>query len=175
MSLGSALAGALGNRKQKQTQTSTATPTFAPEVRPALNTFLTQAQQMVQNPSAGIDPLRVSARERVNANYAGVPEMLSQKYGRNAGWGASGRFGTAAAGAEFQRIGQLSDLEGQFLQAALQQKSEGLGALQSILALGRGSTQTGETVMPGNMLAGGVNSGLQTASMLYSLNKLLKG
>lgn len=170
----SALSGLLGNRSKTQTSTTTTTPTFAPEVKGLFDSVLPRIQQMVTDPGAGLDGLRTAGRDRINADYASVPELIQTKYGRNAE-GVSGKAGSAARTAEFERLGQFGELEQQLLQAALQQQNTGLAAAESLLSLGRGSTSNSQGTVPGNMLAGGASSGLQTATWLYTLNRLLKG
>lgn len=170
----SALSGLLGNRSKTQTSHTTTTPTFSPEVKGLFDSVVPRIQQMITDPGAGLDGLRTAGRDRINADYANVPELIATKYGRNA-QGVSGKAGSAARTAEFQRLSQFGDLEQQILQAALQQQQTGLQAAGSLLSLGRGTSSDSTGTVPGNMAGGAATSGLQTASWLYTLNRLLKG
>lgn len=171
---GSSIAGALSNRSKKVQTESTSTPTFAPEVRALLGQLAPHIMGQINNPAQGLDGLRVAGREQINQDYAGVPDMLAAKYGRNAGQGASGKFGSAAAGAEFNRLSQFAGLEQQLLQAALQRQDVGVQNAMQLLNLGRGQTNSGTQQLPGNIL-GGASGGLDTATFLYTLSKLQGG
>lgn len=178
LSAGASIASALGNRKKKQTQktTTTTTPTFDPAVAPLLPELTDFRRKQFLDPSAMVNPLRVSARQKVNDSYSGVNDALAQKF-LGYGGGQSGKFARGVRGAELSRLGTLGGLEGDFAQMILQNQEAGLSGSERLLQLARGSTQegTGETTMPGNALGAGLDSGLQTATFLYGLNNLLKG
>lgn len=171
----SALAGALGNRKKKVETQSSTTPTFAPEVQGILSQVAPHLQSVISDPSKGLEGLRVAGRDQINEAYANVPQMLAQKYGRNAASGESGKFYGAGQAAEFQRLSQMGGLEQQLLQAAIQRQDSGVQAALQLIGMGRGQNQTGTQTQPGNMLGGAVSNGLDAASFLYTLSQLSKG
>lgn len=178
LSAGSALASALTNRKrkQKQTSTTTSTPTFDPAVSPLLPELSDFYRKQFLNPTAAIEPLRVGARQKVNDAFSGSTDSLAQKF-LGYGGGKSGKFSRAVRGNEMSRLQTLGGLESDFAQMALQQQQLGLSGADRLLQIARGTTQTGEseTEIPGNMLGGGLGSGLETATFLYGLNNLMKG
>jgi hypothetical protein len=174
----SALSSALSSRSKKQTSKSktVTTPTFDPSVAPLLGEAGDIARKQMLNPQMYTDPLRVGARQKINDSYSGVNKSLASKY-LGYGGGQSGKFASGVRGADLSRLSALGGLESDFANLNLQQMMQGQGAVERLLQIGRGTTSTseGETTIPGDPVGAGIGSGLQTATMLFGLNSMLKG
>ena len=174
---GSALGGLLTNRGRTSTSTSTSTstPTFSPEFSPLIGQLTGGVLDQMRNPAAGMEPIRLATRDRVNRTYGAAPEAIAAK--TMTGGGRSGKFGRGIAMSEAGRLGSLADVEAKFAELVLQRQASGQDLATRLLALGRGQTTegTGTQTNPGDMLGGAVGGGLETASYLMALNQMLKG
>lgn len=181
--------GLLANRKSKATSSSTqntnstVTPTLAPEYQPLQAELLERIKRMLLDPNAGTEPLRLDARNKVNANYDGVDQALRDRL-LGSGGGRSGKFGAATRRTELARIGGLSDLEGTFAGLRLGRQDQAISMAERLLLQGRGENRTGTAsgeqvgTQPGNMAGGalaGLGQGLGSLTTLMTLDKLLKG
>jgi hypothetical protein len=177
MAAGSAISGALNNRSRttKTRSQSTTTPTFSPEFSPLIGQLSGSVMDQMRNPAAGMEPIRLATRDRINRTFGAAPDAIAAK--TMTGGGRSGKFGRGIAMSEAGRLGSLADAEAQFAQLVLQRQASGQDLATRLLALGKGQTTqgTGEQTTPGNMLGGAVGGGLETASYLFALNNMLKG
>lgn len=189
---GSVLGGILGNRESARTQktdqtTSNASTTrtrrvLRPEQEPMLGALATRASDLLTNPTAVLDPIRSARRNAVNQDYAGIEDTLADRMlshgGRN-----SGKFGRAVRETNVARVGALADVDSDMARLVLEQQDRGSSLMERLLGMtfdneiGTSSTgsMSGTNVLPGSMMAGGVNSGLETLSALQMINKLLQG
>jgi len=90
------------------------------------------------------------------------------------GYGSSGAMGNSLYKVALGRGGQLSDLEGQLAQAAINQRNFGAGLGQNLVSMLRGSTSTSN--VPGDVagsLFQSAGSGLENLATIMTLNKLL--
>lgn len=152
--------------------TQTMTRTTPDALQPLQGDILEQLRRRMQDPSAGIAPLRTAARNNVNANYAGFDQALRDRYATSGG--ESGKLGTATRQGELSRISSLSSIEPQFAGMILDQGNNNLSLAQRFLQAGQGSNvnSTGKTSSGGG-IGGAVSGGLQTLATLFTLNKRL--
>lgn len=130
-------------------------------------------QKRLADPTAGLEPVRTAGRNKINAGFAGAPDALREKF-LTGGGTASGRLDRAGRDMEVGRVGALSNFEGDFAKMILQREDDTLGLSERMLANPAGERVSGTTTGPSNVAGGAVSGGLETASLLYSLNKLLK-
>jgi len=192
---GSALAGALNNTRAARTSESTSSSSssgsnttrrrrvLTPGQTGLNDTLTSEALRRITDPAAVAEPLRAATREKVNANYAAVPDLLRQKYGAT-GYG-SGKLGTAQRQAEISRLGALSDVDSDFNQLILQLQESGIGLGERLLSQNfeeedyssYTGSQSGRStgVQPGSVAGGAVGNATGTLSALLALNQVLKG
>jgi hypothetical protein len=129
----------------------------------------------MSDPAAGLQPLKLSAMEGINRNYAQLPDTISRKLASR-GYGSSGKMGGALYGTELARMGDLSDLEGKFAGMVADRQNQGASLGEQLLALASGKdvTNTGPSNMAGDALMSGGNA-LNNLSTLLMLSKVLKG
>jgi hypothetical protein len=144
-----------------------------------MDELLGQARQSINNPMAGLQPIKNAAVDNVNRNYAGVPRRLASQFAAR-GYGSSGSFGNSLYDTEFARGGDLSKLEGLFADRAIDERNKGLTFGEQLLNFGKGETTTssGTGTQPGNMAGAGLSaagSSLGNLSALLVLQKMLKG
>lgn len=195
LTAGSALAGGLQNTRAARTSESSSSSSssgsntsrrrrvLTPGQTGLNDTLTSEALRRITNPAAVAEPLRAATREKINANFAGVPDLLRQKYG-STGYG-SGKLGTAQRQAEISRLGALSDVDSDFNQLILQLQESGIGLGERLLSQNfeeedyssYTGSQSGRSVgtQPGSVAAGAFGNASSTLSALLALNQVLKG
>lgn len=190
---GSAISGALQNTRAARTTESNSSSSNSGSNTARRKRILTGGQQQlndsltsaalerIMNPAAVAEPLRAATREKVNQNFAGVPDLLRQKYGAT-GYG-SGKLGTAQRQAEMSRLGALSGVDSDFNQLILQLQESGIGLGERLLGQNfedetyssyTGSeSQRGTQVGPGSVAGGAFGNATSTLSSLLAINKIL--
>lgn len=140
----------------------------------------------LQNPGAGLQPLKDAAAAGINTNYAGAEDAIRSKF---AAGGRRGNTGTALRQAEYSRIGALNGLESDFARMTLDRDSQAKQLAMAMLGMNFGQDTTGSfssqsngqsttnqtTVQQGNPLAGGLQGGLSTLMYLQNLMAALGG
>ena len=171
---GSALSGILGNRSKKSTQTSSSTR----------KRILTPVQQNIEgqlgsllsrrltDPGAGLEPIRTAARETVNQGYSGAVDTILSKL-LSSGQRSSGKAGRAVMETELSRLRDLGGVDSMIAKMMLDREDRTASLAEQLLGInfGEESTGTGSATTPENMLGGGVGAGMETASLLYAMDK----
>jgi hypothetical protein len=170
----SGIGGALANRKKTSTSTSTSTPTWGPEFSGLQTDAIDALRKRLADPTAGIDPLRYNALDQVNAGYSGLPNRVGTQLAKR-GMGQSGKMGAALKGIDISRMRDLSTTGAAYDKMGLDQQDRTMQMIEQMLSLGRGTSSTGTSTDPGNMLGGGVGAGLETFTTMLMLDKMLKG
>ena len=158
-----------------KTATSSTTPTMTPEMQALQDQLSKYSSDSMSNPEAGMAPIKNAATDQINRNYMNAPARLSSQFGSR-GYGSSGSFGNSLYQTEMARGGDLSNLEGQFAQSAINQKNFGANLGAQLLNYGKGSTSTNTS--PDMSLAAGLGAGangLSNLSTLLMLSKSLNG
>lgn len=172
--IGSAAVGLIGGALNSRPKTTTQTQTFEREYTPdqvtARDNFLSGALDMVSNPGAGLTPLKNSAMQQVNQQYAGAPQRLQQSAALR-GFGDSGKLFEGLMNFDVARSGDLARTNNDFAGKEIDQKNRGLQMLFQLLGLNNKSTTTTTGTQPGNML-GGALTGLTNSG---ALNDLFRG
>lgn len=186
----SALAGVLGNRAKKQTQTSESTSTFDNLTRPEYGEKESLVKDRILNEllarsEADTDLSGYSALGLGNIAKGQTAKQRSlASFLQSRGLGSSPMAAHAMAGLEGERIGSQVDFLNQLplLKRDLSRQSLGdLSSFFSSLPVATRSTgtqtqkgtQTSQT--PGNMLAGGLGSGMSALAGLYGMGAFSKG
>lgn len=99
---------------------------------------------MVQNPSAGLAPMKTQAIQNVNQTYAPMADNLMESLASR-GFGRSGQAGVGMRQIALGRAGALTGLEPQFAQMALQRQMGGISLAEALLGLNRGQSMTGSS------------------------------
>lgn len=186
---GSAAAGALSNRKGARTSTSesksgsrssqTTTSEFG--AASGLNSQLLQTlMARLQDPTAGTEGIRAAGRTNINRQFRAALQSIANNL--LAFGGKSGKAGSAFQQVELGRGAALAGFEGDITKQIFDRENDTLTLGQALLGLNRGQTSTGTNdvtssgtdVGAGSALAGGVNAGLETGTLLFALNNLLK-
>lgn len=171
----SALTGGLANTKAARTgqygSSSSGSSSggtkrvVTPEQQSVFSPLVQNILQRLENPQAALQPAHTAARESVNANFAGMDDVIRQKYGTGAG--ASGKYGKAARVGEQTRLGALSGVDSQFAaartgvqDAASQQGLSLLGMnFGTEYSQGQNNSQSGFNTAPGSAAAGALTGG----------------
>lgn len=192
MAGGSVASGILGNRKSART-TESASKTASssvnrsrrvlrPEQEGLVGPVSGYANRLLTDPAAGLEPIRAGMRNTVNSSFSGVDAGLRDKMLASGG-SASGKYGKAVLGADLARRGALAGVDTDVAQMILQQQNQGASLAERLLSVpfeqevsgSNTGTMAGTGTLPGSMLAGGMNSGLDAITTLFMLDKMLKG
>jgi hypothetical protein len=168
----SLLGGALAGRSK--TYTSTTTPQWSPEMQGLMSRLSAFTDQSMSNPGAGLQPIKQAATDNINRNYQGLSRRLSSQFASR-GYGSSGDFGNSLYETEYQRAGDLSQLEGQFADREINQRNLGASLSEQLLGMTRGTTTTGNSpsTAAGDAFQSAGN-GLSNLSTLLMLSNVLK-
>lgn len=172
---GASIAGSLlGGKKQTQQQSSTqtTTPTLSPEMQALMGRLMTYQQGIMDNPSAGLEPIRTNAMEQVNRNYAGAPDRIATSLAKR-GFTQSGQMPHEMFQLEGSRLNDQSGLQAKFAQMISDRQMQGASLGERLLAGQTGHTTTGTGT--GSVSApGGLGAGLTSgAGALGSVAQLL--
>jgi hypothetical protein len=172
LTAGSAVAGGLANRSKKTTSSSTTTPTWTPQQMEIQNLLAGQLKDGLANPTS-LDPLKTAAISSTNKTFDGVSKrMQSTMAGR--GFGSSGKVVANQREIETARAGEIGQTESTFAGLEIDQKNRLLQMMQQFGFMSPGQNSTGEQILPGNVAGGALSSGVETATLLYMLDKLGK-
>jgi hypothetical protein len=137
-------------------------------------------QTRLEDPSAGLAPIKAAAVSNLNAGYSALPTQLRNSM-RNTGGGAGGNFGTSMRLAALQRLHDMGMLDSNFAQMILGAQDTGANAAQALLARtfgtstrgGGQSTQSGSstTTGPDTSTAGAFGGGLGGLLAGFKLGK----
>jgi len=130
--------------------------------------------QRLLNPAAGTEPIVAAGRNRINASYAGADQALRDRLLAGGVMGQSGRYGTAVRTTELGRLGALGGFEGDIASLILGREDNTANLMTRLLSDVRGTTSSGTTTGPSNILGGSVSGGLETLTTLMTLDQLLK-
>jgi hypothetical protein len=162
---GSSVAGALTNKPK----TTTSQPTYTPQQQQMQQSIGDSLQQRM---AAGVnlDPQKVAAMGGVNQQYGDIQKRMEASLTAR-GFGQSGKVPLNTQQIEIGRAGAMGGLESQFAQMKLQQENAITDEAQRFAF----ATPGNSTTTPGNMLGGGISSGLETFASLFALNRFLQG
>ena len=186
-----ALTAWLNNRKKARTRefdnystnysTTTRTRTLRPEQEAGMSLLDRRMHVLLNDPEAGLAPLRAGRRNQVNQRYAGMPQMLADRmlsHGQK-----SGKFGRATREMEMARFGEMADVDNWFAQLILEQKDKGVGIAERLLGQDfggtvstRGSSRSwGTGVAPGSATGSAVSGGTEALTTLMMIDKMMQG
>lgn len=174
---GSIAGSALSGKPKTSTQTSSTTPTLTPQMQALMDQLAGYSTDSMNNPGAGLAPIKNAAIDNVNRNYMSVGSRLNKGFASR-GYGSSGSLGDSMLQTEFARAGDLTGLEGQFADRAIGQKNFGASLGTQLLGFGRGSSSEGSSTGPDMSMSNGLLSGgnaLENLSRLLMLGNVLKG
>jgi hypothetical protein len=171
---GSSIIGSFLSGKPK-TYTQTSTPTWSPDQQALLSQLTQFGKDSMVNPFQGLDPIKNAAIDNINRNYMDVPNQVSSQLARR-GYGSSGDMGNSFYKVALARGGDLSNLEGQFADRAIQQRNFGASLSDQLLGLTRGTTSTSNTPdFSASNAFGTAGNALSNLSQLLMFSKVLKG
>jgi hypothetical protein len=148
------------------TSNNTSTKTTPAALQPLQDATAGSLQSTIANPTAAVAPLEASARTSVNNDYAGVDQMLRDRFLGSSAGGGSGKFGLQDSMAQLQRLRDLSGLHSQFAQMALSQQNNALSLSQRLIAGQSGSSSTGSGTSSQNGIGYGIGSLLGLTRLL---------
>jgi hypothetical protein len=133
----------------------------------AYDTIMTR----LKNPRS-LDPLKTAAISGVNQTYEGLQGRMEQALAAR-GFNQSGKLPLNLRALELGRLGDIGSLESKFAGMQIDQENRLIDEAMryGFANPGHQGTQT----MPGNMLGGGISSGLETMTSLFMLSRLLSG
>lgn len=141
----------------------------------------------MNDPGAGLEPLRAAARTGVNSTYSGAEDTIAGKLLTHGG--RSGKFGKAVMGTELARLGELGGVDMDFSRLMLEQQDRGSSLAERLLGIafenegGTTSTgsQSGTSTLPGSVAGGalagatGVLAQMEQMALMLGLNSSLQG
>jgi len=165
----SVVSGALAGRSKKQTTTQKTE--YTPEQLAIQKILGPLVQSRLENPSADLAPARTSATRNINKTYGSINDRMEQALTQR-GFGRGGKLALNTRTIEMGRAGDLSDLEAKL--AMYQQDYEQQGFQNAMgFAFGSPSGATSTTTGPSTAAASGIGGGVETATLLYALSKML--
>ena len=102
-----------------------------------------QISQLMTNPTSYLAPFQTQAMDQTSSSYAGLADSLKQQFLGTTGGGSSGKFGTALAQGNLQRIGALQNVGTQFAQEASELPLTAASLASNLLGQNFGQTTTG--------------------------------
>lgn len=163
---GSALAGGLLNKSK--TSTATSAPSWTPEQQHIQQLLGNVLQYDINDPGKGLEPLKTSAIDGVNKTYDAVGDRMDTTLAAR-GFERSGTKVKTARATEFARAGAIGGVENHFAGMELDQKNRLLQMMQQFGFASPGQSTT--STNPGNVAGGAIGGGLETATLLYALQK----
>lgn len=189
-----ALTGALSNTNANKTSTYSGQQAQSNSGTTTTGRNLTPYQSAIQaplfdyvsnlmtNPQATVAPFQTAARNNVNSNYKGLADSLRQQF-LSTGGGGSGKFGTALAQGNLNRLSDLSNVDNTMAQTAATLPLQGANLASGLLGMNFGSTtstsstgsssSSGQQVGAGSPLAGAFQGG--TSSLAQMLMAAMLG
>lgn len=150
---------------------SASTPTLSPEMQQLQDQLANYSSTLMTNPTKNLAPMKLAATDQISRNYAAMPKTVANSLS-SLGFGSSGKLGTAMYNTAAARSGDLTNLEGQYGQMAVNQANEGASLSEQLLNSFRGVSGTSSGNPAGNALMSGGN-GLSNLSTLLMLQKVL--
>lgn len=142
--------------------------------------FINLIQSRLSDPTQGTEGIRLRNRSAINREFQAAPQAIANNllsFG-----GRSGKFGNRIAGLEGARLQEFGRNRETIANLINQRELQNLNLGTSLLQLNRGGKTSrtgtesfqGTNVGPGSALAGGLSGGLETGTLLFALNNLLK-
>ena len=151
------------NTTQNQNFTGSTNRTLTPFQTALQAPLFGLVNSAMMNPSSFLAPFRQQARDATSNTYSGLADTLRQQFLGTTGGGQSGKFGTALAQGNLQRIGALQGVDTSFAQEASQLPftAETLG--QQLLGMNFGQTSSGTSTGT----ASGTSTGTSDSSSFH--------
>lgn len=164
------------------TTNSSNTPTLTGQGQPLFDQLSSFGSNVLNDPSAGLQPIKNAATEQINNSYGNIPKTISTQMARR-GYGSSGSMGDTMYQTQLSRLGSVSNLNGQMAQLASSRQLSVADLMDNLLHTQVGSTGTSKTttmdpsalfsslgamLMMGGGFGGGVSAG-SSGSQLSNL------
>lgn len=133
-----------------KTTNSSTTPTLTGSGQQLYDQLLNFGTGVLNNPSAGLQPIKTAAEENINSAYGNIPQIISKQMASR-GYGSSGSFGNTMYQTQLGRLGSLSSLNGQMAQLASSRQFSAAGLMDQMLGqtgVGQSSTSKTTTMDP---------------------------
>jgi hypothetical protein len=139
---------------------------LSPEQQQIQSLFAGRLGDILGDPSAGTEPIRVGMLDKVNRRFEGADDRLQERLSQR-GFGRSGQVGTGLKGLEIARQRGLADVESDVSQMILNREGNMLNLAQRFLM------PTDIEGSSGGGLGAGIGAGVGAAGSLIGLNKIL--
>jgi hypothetical protein len=116
--------------------------------------------------------MKIEASAAINQNFDTAGDRLSERL-VSRGFGKSGQTGRGLREIEVGRQGALASNESRFKAMEMDEINKIIQQAMQFSFANPGNNQT--ATQPGNMLGGGLSGGLETATTLFMLDKILGG
>ena len=168
------------SRSESQSGVTMTRRRLLPEQEEALGLLSDRIRTMLTAPEAGLRPLRLAQRSKVNATFSAAPTALAAKFLRSGQ--PSGKYGRAARMTELARLGELSDVDTAFAGYSIDRRDRALSLAERLLAQNFGTDvstsmaakSAGTGVGPGSALGSAVSGGLEALTTLMTINRILQ-
>ena len=147
------------NQNQNQNFNTSTARTLTPyqtSLQPSLFSLVNSA---MTNPQSYLAPFKQQARDATSSTYSGLADTLRQQFLGTTGGGQSGKFGTALAQGNLQRLGALQGVDTSFAEQASQLPFSAAQIAQSLLGMNFGSTSSGSSTGTTSGTSSGTSSG----------------
>lgn len=108
------------------------------------NQLLNFGTGVMNDPSAGLQPIQQAGMEQINSSYGNIPQVISASMAKR-GYGSSGSMGDAMYKAQLARLGSQSQFQGQMANLSSQRQFQAGGLMDDLLRTQIGSTGTSKT------------------------------
>lgn len=107
--------------------------------------LLSFSQQLLNNPSQGMQPIANAGMEEINSSYGNIPQVVSSAMAKR-GYGSSGDMGDTMYKTQLGRLSSLSQFQGQMANLTSQRQMSAAQIMQSLM--GHTTNTTSSTVNP---------------------------
>lgn len=174
---GSALASLLGgilSRRRTQTQRSqtTTTPTFAPQFSPLLNPLIRLSMDRLRNRGGLPAGYETGGIQRINSTYDTIRGNLTNRLaagGQSIAGAQSPAQQIVLGNLEGARGGSIADFQTSLPEVAREREMEDIMQALQVLGLGRGTSSTGSTTIPGETFGQGFGAGITDIAAILGL------
>jgi len=140
------------------------------------NQLLNFGTGVMNNPSAGLQPVQAAGEEQIDSSYGNIPQTISKQMASR-GYGSSGSMGNSMYQTQLARLGAQGQFQGTMANLASQRQMQGGSLMEQLLGtqVGQSGTSTtttsdpgqlfgalGSLLMMGNLGGGGSTSGPST-------------
>ena len=127
-----------------KTTNSSTTPTLTAAGSDLFNQLSSFGSSVLNNPSAGLQPIQAAGEESINSAYGNIPQAISKQMASR-GYGSSGSMGDTMYQTQLARLNSQSQFQGQIASLASQRQMQAGGLMEQLLGTQVGQNSNSKT------------------------------